>query len=153
MYYALQALESLYNSSNNTDAPEGFIIANDTDARRAYVIAQRCSLFGMPCQSLLVTCQKGERFPAVADESFDRVICDVPCSGDGTLRKDRYMCARVFFFLRKTRPMLSVFHPSLRRNGLSGLVAISGPPPPPPTRPREEKEAGSGGAERQGAEI
>ena len=35
---------------------------------------------------VLVTCCDGKQFPAVTQ--FDRILCDVPCSGDGTSRKN-----------------------------------------------------------------
>jgi hypothetical protein len=35
---------------------------------------------------VLVTCCDGQFFPAVTQ--FDRILCDVPCSGDGTSRKN-----------------------------------------------------------------
>ena len=36
--------------------------------------------------AVLVTCCEGQFFPAVTQ--FDRILCDVPCSGDGTSRKN-----------------------------------------------------------------
>ncbi len=41
---------------------------------------------------LLVTNHSAEYFPLLTDaegkpQRFDRVLCDVPCSGDGTMRK------------------------------------------------------------------
>jgi multisite-specific tRNA:(cytosine-C5)-methyltransferase len=56
-----------------------------------------------PCTLQVVTTHKGQDFPhlhakaaattpaAAADGNaqFDRVLCDVPCSGDGTMRKNQ----------------------------------------------------------------
>ena len=61
------------------------VAANDADPRRAYILASKLRSLG--CSSkCVVTCHRGQAFPATALK-FDRVACDVPCSGDGTLRK------------------------------------------------------------------
>jgi tRNA (cytosine34-C5)-methyltransferase len=73
----------------------GCIVANDTDAKRAYILVRRCAALSSACQSLLVTQHKAQKFPSLADTregrycqgQFDRIVCDVPCCGDGTLRK------------------------------------------------------------------
>jgi 16S rRNA C967 or C1407 C5-methylase (RsmB/RsmF family) len=51
--------------------------------------------------SLVVTVHKGQEFPAICTSDtkkeggyFDRVLCDVPCSGDGTLRKNPMIWAK-----------------------------------------------------------
>merc|ERR1711998_155293 len=58
---------------------------------------------GAPTASLMVTCHNAMRFPNVSAPikrcsngseqpyspgGYHRIVCDVPCSGDGTLRKD-----------------------------------------------------------------
>ena len=61
------------------------VVANDADPRRAYILASKLRSLG--CSSkCVVTCHRGQAFPATALK-FDRVACDVPCSGDGTVRK------------------------------------------------------------------
>jgi len=138
----MQAVDALYSradtgactldSTNQRDPhpqsspPSGFVIANELDPRRAYVLTHRCCGRGeghtptaaaeaihKQSMSLAITChnackfpnllaplekknpQKGDRLIPTAARStlprqkpFDRVICDVPCSGDGTCRKD-----------------------------------------------------------------
>jgi hypothetical protein len=37
--------------------------------------------------NLLLTNQDSKNFPKIA--SFNRILCDVPCTGDGTLRKNK----------------------------------------------------------------
>jgi 16S rRNA C967 or C1407 C5-methylase (RsmB/RsmF family) len=43
---------------------------------------------------LLVTCHEAQNFPYLGPNGsenngyFDRILCDAPCSGDGTLRKN-----------------------------------------------------------------
>ena len=69
----LQALESA-----------GAVIANELSASRACVLARRCSL-QPAAASVAIVQHKAQLFPGPA--IYDRIICDVPCSGDGTMRK------------------------------------------------------------------
>lgn len=66
------------------------------DLARCYMLGHITSRLGS--QSLLITNYEAQKFPFIrvhdpstADPahilSFDRVLCDVPCSGDGTIRK------------------------------------------------------------------
>jgi len=97
-----QLLEVINESLGNSDEKgEGLVIANDCDTDRAYMLVHQCRRINSPL--LLVTTHKGQEYPTVLPESmsspipssklersngiFDRVLCDVPCSGDGTLRK------------------------------------------------------------------
>lgn len=77
--------------------PTGLVIANDADQQRAYMLYHQVKRILSP--SLLVTNNDGTTFPALSfkqldDTSavectlFDRILADVPCSGDGTLRKN-----------------------------------------------------------------
>jgi 16S rRNA C967 or C1407 C5-methylase (RsmB/RsmF family) len=41
---------------------------------------------------LVLTCSRAETLQAlVAGPFFDRIVCDVPCSGDGTFRKSPHI--------------------------------------------------------------
>lgn len=95
-----QLLESLYK---NTTDPKGMIIANDADAKRAYLLVHQTSRIS--CSSLCITTHTAQNFPSLYSNNdiptlgkdiednnishlpgiFDRILCDVPCSGDGTL--------------------------------------------------------------------
>jgi len=77
----------------------GVMVANDLDSARAYKLAARVRACGAASQHLVVVNHKAQKLPRVLragsaggaadhDGTFDRVLCDVPCSGDGTLRKD-----------------------------------------------------------------
>jgi 16S rRNA C967 or C1407 C5-methylase (RsmB/RsmF family) len=87
----------------NSDVEEderkkGFILANDMDQKRIKELANKFHSF--PSTNLLFTNMNGEEFtsyfrPSSSSSSvgsssvevFDRILCDVPCSGDGTFRK------------------------------------------------------------------
>ena len=65
-------------------AGDGAVIANELSASRACVLARRCS--SQPAAAAVAVVQhKAQLFPTPA--LYDRIICDVPCSGDGTMRK------------------------------------------------------------------
>lgn len=71
---------------------QGGIVANDVDTARANMLihqVQRISTAGM-----LVANHAAQYFPSLKDETaqgakfqFDKILCDVPCSGDGAIRK------------------------------------------------------------------
>ena len=64
----------------------GMVVANDADPRRIDTLMRRYARCGSP--SLLVTCARAEELSvAIGAGVFDRVVADVPCSGDGTIRK------------------------------------------------------------------
>ena len=113
-----QALELLFradatspnDSRFDSDSPSGCVVANDISPRRCYFLVRRCAALGAATEALMVTNHHAQWFPnpsAPISESpsarargtdgsqtrypagtFDRIICDVPCSGDGTLRKN-----------------------------------------------------------------
>ncbi|KAA6385945.1 MAG: putative S-adenosyl-L-methionine-dependent methyltransferase, partial [Streblomastix strix] len=85
--------------------PTGCLVANDVSKKRCYVLAKQLAQQQSPV--LLITNHDATRFPFIADETeifsqsqllpkqqkgiflFDRILCDVPCSGTGTLRKQK----------------------------------------------------------------
>lgn len=75
--------------------PTGYVVANDADPKRAYMLVHQLRRMNSP--SVFVTSCDGQYFPILdgkADRgteregTFDRVLADVPCSGDGTIRKN-----------------------------------------------------------------
>ncbi|KAJ0389655.1 hypothetical protein ATCC90586_012156 [Pythium insidiosum] len=68
------------------------VMANDVDLKRAYMLVHQSKRIRSP--ALVVTCHEAQNIPFLGGESekkngfFDRVLCDAPCSGDGTLRKN-----------------------------------------------------------------
>jgi len=64
--------------------PKGFVVANDSDDKRAYMLVHQLRRLNSP--AVFVTSGDAQIFPG--KELFDRVLADVPCSGDGTVRKN-----------------------------------------------------------------
>ena len=98
-FQTAQLLEALHadDEVNSSSIPSGTVIANDTDAKRTHLLIHQSSR--LPSPSFMVTNLDASNMPniKVPDESrvsglrnlvFDRILCDVPCSGDGTMRKN-----------------------------------------------------------------
>ncbi|ORZ39205.1 S-adenosyl-L-methionine-dependent methyltransferase [Catenaria anguillulae PL171] len=72
--------------------PDGLVVANDADWKRAYMLVHQTKRLQSPC--LMITNHEAQFFPHIYDPVsdkpllFDRILADVPCSGDGTLRKN-----------------------------------------------------------------
>lgn len=74
----------------------GLIMANDSDYKRSHMLIHQTKRLQSPC--LMVTNHDATMMPTMKlapnkdGESvpfeFDRVLADVPCSGDATLRKN-----------------------------------------------------------------
>ncbi|KAF6842147.1 methyltransferase [Colletotrichum plurivorum] len=77
----------------------GLLIANDADYKRGHMLVHQLKRLSSP--NLLVTNHDATQYPAIRLPSdpatptkpvylkFDRILADVPCSGDGTLRKNQ----------------------------------------------------------------
>ena len=73
----------------NTAPPLGFVVANDADHRRAYLLTHQMNRLNPA--NVAVLNHNAQEYPelfAGAERSlFDRVLCDVPCSSDAAIRK------------------------------------------------------------------
>ena len=69
--------------------PSGVIIANELNDKRAGNMAHFFKAH-FPI-NIVVTNNNAENYPIIEDENYrpNIIICDVPCSGDGTLRKNK----------------------------------------------------------------
>ncbi len=66
--------------------PDGsLLVANEYDSRRASALVENIERWG--CPSVMVTRGDTSRFTAL-QSAFDIITADVPCSGEGMMRKD-----------------------------------------------------------------
>jgi multisite-specific tRNA:(cytosine-C5)-methyltransferase len=90
-----QLIESLHTFPDSNDEslqPTGFVMANDSDYRRAYMLVHQVKR--LSSANIVVVNHDAQMFPKMRLEEngpylkFDRILCDVPCSGDATMRKN-----------------------------------------------------------------
>lgn len=70
----------------DTLPPGSFILANEADSGRASVLCQNLMKWGYP--DVAVTLGPAQRLARMPRGCFDIVAADVPCSGEGMMRKD-----------------------------------------------------------------
>lgn len=95
-----QTLELLMASSHfefkrpNTEIPKGFVVANDADAKRAYMLTHQMNRLN--AANIVIINHFAQEFPNLTYRNvfgrdcrvlFDRIVCDVPCSSDAAIRK------------------------------------------------------------------
>uniref|UniRef100_A0A671NSI7 tRNA (cytosine(34)-C(5))-methyltransferase n=1 Tax=Sinocyclocheilus anshuiensis TaxID=1608454 RepID=A0A671NSI7_9TELE len=88
-----QLIEMLH-SDMDVPFPEGFVIANDVDNKRCYLLVHQAKRLNSPC--IMVVNHDASSIPRLHIDQdgkkdvlfYDRILCDVPCSGDGTMRKN-----------------------------------------------------------------
>ena len=67
----------------------GIVIANEPSLSRITPLRSNCERLG--AINVAITRYDGRRFP---NQLFDRILVDVPCSGEGRARKDLGICGR-----------------------------------------------------------
>ena len=88
----IEALHTFKDSNDETLQPTGFVMANDSDYRRAYMLVHQIKRLNSA--NVVVVNHDAQMFPKMRLEEngpflkFDRILCDVPCSGDATMRKN-----------------------------------------------------------------
>lgn len=89
-----QIIEILHSKSES-DIPDGLVIANDINNNRCYKLVHQVKRLNSPCA--IVTNHDAAIMPnffftnedgSKSVLKFDRILCDVPCTGDGTMRKN-----------------------------------------------------------------
>ncbi|CAE7717695.1 Nsun2 [Symbiodinium sp. CCMP2592] len=92
----LDALTSAPSTPGRDPDRGGFLVANERGEKRARRLLSRARWSPALARGILVCCTDAANFPALRIAGprgafpklrYDRVICDVPCSGDGQLRK------------------------------------------------------------------
>merc|ERR1712142_108014 len=92
-----QLIELLHAEEEATGKlPTGYVLANDADNKRCYLMMHQVKRLASP--NFLIINHDATQLPnfhlTPIDEEgkkilkFDRILTDVPCSGDGTLRKN-----------------------------------------------------------------
>ncbi|RKO95493.1 S-adenosyl-L-methionine-dependent methyltransferase, partial [Caulochytrium protostelioides] len=88
-----QILEAI-DQADSGDLLQGMVVANDADYERAHMLVRQSKRLHSP--TLIVTCHDAQFLPSIRGTrasgrvvQFDRILADVPCSGDGTLRKNK----------------------------------------------------------------
>lgn len=70
--------------SKNNQGQENFIVAGDKYFHRLRVLGENCSRAGE--ENILIAAYDAEKSLPFADETFDCILVDAPCSGTGTIR-------------------------------------------------------------------
>ncbi|VDD79465.1 unnamed protein product [Mesocestoides corti] len=95
--------ESKCSDATHYSEPSGIVVANDLDRQRCYMMVHQVKRLQSPC--VILTEEDASVYPRLFINSsenpdmmqqmlFDRILADVPCSGDGTLRKSPDIWAR-----------------------------------------------------------
>lgn len=97
-----QMLEVMHwqQAASGSGMPTGLVLANELQWRRANMLAHQVNRLGSPC--MVVVNSDAQYFPDMFSSAsidtgarevlrFDRILCDVPCSGDGTMRKTPFI--------------------------------------------------------------
>ena len=101
--------------------PQGsMLLSNEPDRRRANILLENMLKQGHP--DVLVTHNHAQDF-AKTDWTFDVILTDVPCSGEGLFRRDENTTAQwslqnVHFCQQRQRQILTDIWPCLRPGGL-----------------------------------
>ena len=88
-----QLIEMLH-ADMNVPFPEGFVITNDMDNKRCYLLVHQAKRLGSPCIMVVnhdASCIQRLQMDVNSRKEvlfYDCILCDVPCSGDGTMRKN-----------------------------------------------------------------
>jgi 16S rRNA (cytosine1407-C5)-methyltransferase len=64
----------------------GVIVANDVQENRLWTL--KSAIYRLGVTNVIVTKKVGQWFAKHMTERFDRVLCDAPCTAEGTSRKD-----------------------------------------------------------------
>lgn len=87
-----QLLEMLYASSRKHNRPiTGYVVGNDNDVKRAYLLVHQLQRLSHIFPNVIITNHDATQYPTLTvngvKQLFTKVLCDVMCTGDGTLRK------------------------------------------------------------------
>ncbi len=69
---------------------QGLLVANDISVSRGKAVVKNLERFG--AGRILVTAETPKRLAEIFGGYFDRILADVPCSGEGMFRREPSMC-------------------------------------------------------------
>ena len=124
----IQILEIMSEKARNKNTlPSGVIIANELDDKRAGNMAHFFKAH-FPI-NIVVTNNNAETLPIFEDENYrpNIVICDVPCSGDGTLRKNKMVRKKwkIEFGLENHFTQIKILDNAIRQCKNDGYIIYS----------------------------
>lgn len=87
-----QLVEMLYASSRKYKRPiSGYVVGNDNDVKRAYLLVHQMQRLSNIFPNVIITNHDATQYPLLKvngqKQKFTKILCDVMCTGDGTLRK------------------------------------------------------------------
>ena len=80
------ALQGMGVPSASLGVTRGVIVANDVQENRLWTLKSNVHRLG--ATNVVITKKVGQWFAKHMTERFDRVLCDAPCTAQGTVRKD-----------------------------------------------------------------
>lgn len=90
-----ELLELMYSSEADLDKVKGCVVANDVDIRRAFMLTHQINRVNF--HGMIVINHPAQFVPHLQNPNatnmydkklyFDKILADVPCSGDGAIRK------------------------------------------------------------------
>ena len=83
----LALLEQATGEELSSTRHRGVVVANDASLDRTISLTHRLTSVNTASPQIAVTSIDARWWPNLEGFRFDRILCDVPCSGDGTLRK------------------------------------------------------------------
>lgn len=127
----------LLDRDGNTQAPpqlDGLVVANDVDNRRCYMLVHQSKRLSSPAAVIINhdAAQMPNFYRTLDDGSkgrlkFDRILADVPCTGDGTIRKnyDVWKKFRAFNSISIHKLQLNIAKRGLEMLKKDGLMVYS----------------------------
>ena len=124
----IQVLEIMSEKARMKNTlPSGVIIANELDEKRAGNMAHFFKAH-FPI-NIVITNNNAENLPVIEDDNYkpNIVICDVPCSGDGTLRKNKMIRKKwkIEFALENHYTQCKILDNAIRQCKNDGYIVYS----------------------------
>ena len=122
----LQILEIMFSQAQLKNTfPSGLLVSNELDVKRATMLIHLIQ--NHPTLNLIVTNTAAEHFPNNKNIEPDLIFCDVPCSGDGTLRKNKGLRKRwkPNYGFRDHVLQLKILENAIRITKIDGYIVYS----------------------------